>query len=116
MIAAAMTFGYLVSGREVGNKDEIVGVLNYAAALFFVVAVIHTALREQIAAVGITYMEHLYILLYLAIVAVAANVFVVASYPHWQIVQYRNNLMPKVLYWPIFAGGMLLSTLFIFVY
>lgn len=116
MIAAAMTFGYLVSGREVGNKDEIVGVLNYAAALFFVVAVIHTALREQIAAVGITYMEHLYILLYLAIVAVAANVFVVASYPHWQIVQYQNNLMPKVLYWPIFAGGMLLSTLFIFVY
>ena len=116
MIAAIMTFAYLMSGRETGDKDEIVDALNYAAAVFFVVAVIHTALREQIAAVGITYMEHLYILLYLAIVAVAANIFIVARFPGWGIVRYKNNLLPKVLYWPIFAGGMLLSTLLIFVY
>lgn len=116
LIAAAMTFAYLVSGRKVGDNDEIVGALNYAAALFFVVAVIHTALRDQIAAVGISYMEHVYILLYLAIVAVAANIFVVARFPQWGIVRYRDNLAPKVLYWPVFAGVLLLATLVIFVY
>ncbi len=116
LIATIMTFTYLVSDRKPGEADEIVSVLNYAAALFFVIAVIHTALREQIAAVGITYMENLFILLYLSIIAVAANVFAVARYPHWPIVQYKNNIIPKVLYWPVFAGGMLLATLVIFVY
>ncbi len=116
LIAAAMTFAYLISGRRVGDNDEIVGALNYAAALFFVVAVIHTALRDQIAAVGITYMEYIYILLYLAIVAVAVNVFVASRFPDWAIVRYRDNLAPKVLYWPFFAGIMLVSTLATFVY
>ena len=116
MIAAIMTFGYLVSGRREGDNDEIVGALNYAAALFFVIAVIHTALRDQIAAVNITYMEYIYILLYLAIIAVAANIFIVARFPNWAIVRYRNNLIPKALYWPVFAGVMLVVTLIIFVY
>lgn len=115
-IAAMMTFGYLLSGRRVGDDDEIVGALNYAAALFFVVAVIHTALRDQIAAVGITYMEYVYILLYLAIIAVAMNIFFAARFPDWAIVRYQNNLLPKVLYWPLFAGVMLIATLLIFVY
>lgn len=116
LIAAAMTFAYLVSGRQSGQMDEIVNALNYAAALFFVVAVIHTALRDQIAAVGVTYMEYVYILLYVAIVFVAANIFWVARFPDWAIVRYRDNLMPKVLYWPVFAGVLLLATLLIFVY
>jgi len=116
MVAAIMTFGYLVSGRREGDNDEIVSALNYAAALFFVIAVIHTALRDQIAAVNITYMEYIYILLYFAIIAVATNIFIVARYPDWTIVQYRNNLIPKMLYWPIFAGVMLVVTLMIFVY
>jgi hypothetical protein len=116
LIAAVMTFAYLMSGRRVGDNDEIVGALNYAAAIFFVVAIVHTALRDQIAAVGITYMEHIYLLLYIAIVAVAANTFMVARFPLWSIVRYRDNLVPKVLYWPIFAGVMLIATLLIFVY
>ncbi|MEM6528257.1 MAG: Cache 3/Cache 2 fusion domain-containing protein [Chloroflexota bacterium] len=116
LIAAVMTFAYLLSGRQPGNSDEIVSVLNYAAALFFVIAIIHTALRDQIAAVGITYMEYLYILLYVLLISVAANIFMVARFPQWGIVRYKNNLIPKVMYWPVFAGGMLVATLLIFVY
>jgi len=58
----------------------------------------------------------LYILLYLAIIVVAANIFIAARFPDWGIVRYRDNLTPKVLYWPLFAGVMLLSTLVTFVY
>ncbi|MBL8130662.1 MAG: hypothetical protein JNL42_02285 [Anaerolineae bacterium] len=116
LIAAAMTFAYLMSGHEPGKVEQITNALNYAAALFFVVAVIHTALRDQIAAVGITYMEVLYMLLYVAIVAVAANIFAVARRPGWAIVRYRDNIAPKVLYWPVFAGVMLLATVVVFVY
>lgn len=116
LIAAAMTFAYLMSGHEPGKAEQITNALNYAAALFFVVAVIHTALRDQVAAVGITYMEVLYMLLYVAIVAVAANIFAVARRAGWAIVRYRNNIAPKVLYWPVFAGVMLIATLAVFVY
>lgn len=116
VIAAAMMFTYLVAKHQEGDEDEIVGALNYAAALFFVVAVIHTGMRSQIAAVGITYLEYVYILLYLAIVLVAANVFLVARYPDWFIVRYRNNIITKVLYWAVFNGALLLITILLFVY
>ena len=111
-----MMFTYLVAKHQEGDEDEIVGALNYAAALFFVVAVIHTGMRSQIAAVGITYLEYVYILLYLAIVLVAANVFVVARYPDWFIVRYRNNIITKLLYWAVFNGELLLITILLFVY
>lgn len=116
LIAAIMTFTYLISGRRVGDKDEIVSVLNFTAALFFVVVVIHTALRDLVAAVGITYLEYLYVLLYLALLSAAANIFMVARFPDFVVVRYRDNLIPKVLYWPVFTGIMLVSTLLIFVY
>lgn len=115
-IAAVLTFAYLVTRHEPGRNEESINALNFAAALFFVVALIHTALRDRIAAIGITYMEHVFILLYLAIIAVAANIFVVARYPDWWIVRCRDNLLPKVLYWPVFSGAMLLSTLAVFVF
>lgn len=116
LVAAALTFAYLISGREAGRNDEIISALNYSAALFFVVAVIHSALRSQIAAVGITYLEYIYILLYLAIISVVFNMFLMARFPDWLIIRYRNNLTFKVLYWPIFAGIMLIATLLIFIY
>lgn len=115
-IALIMTFAYLLSGRGPGDDEGIISALNYAAAVFFVVAVIHTALRAQIAAVGITYMEYVYILLYLAIIGVAGNSFVRARFPEWGVVSYENNLIPKVLYWPLLAGAMLITTMVIFVY
>lgn len=116
LIAAAMTFAYLLTRHEPGQNHESINALNFAAALFFVVAVIHTALRDRIAAIGITYLELVYILLYLDIIAVAANLFALARFPDWAIIRYRDNLIPKVLYWPVFAGVMLVSTLIIFVF
>ncbi len=115
-IAAVMMFTYLLSRREPGKDEEVVNALNYAAAIFFVVAVIHTGLRDQIAAVGVTYLEYIYLLLYVAIVAVAANIYVVARFPHWGIVSFRENILPKLLYWPVFIGVLLIVTLLTFVY
>ncbi len=114
LIAALMTFGYLLSAHEPGRKEEVANALTYAAAVFFVVAVIHTGLRDQIAAVGITYIEHIYLLLYVALIAVAANMFLLAWHPEWWIIRYRENLVMKVMYWPVFVGVLLVTTLFTF--
>ncbi len=115
VVAALMLFAFLLGERKFGSKEEITNTLNYAAALFFVIAVAHTALRESIAAVGITYMEYLYLLLYVAIVAVGINTFLVANRPNWWIIRYQDNLIPRLLFWPLFTGMLLLATLGVFV-
>ena len=116
VVAGGMLFAFLLNDREVGDKAELVNSLNYAAALFFVIAVAHTALRENIAAVGITYLESLYILLYLAIIGVALNTFLIVKRPNSQLLHYRNNLIPKLAYWPLIMGALLFTTLLVFVW
>jgi polyferredoxin len=49
-----------------------------------------------------------------ALIAVAANMFLLAWHPEWWIIRYRDNLVMKVMYWPVFVGVLLISTLFTF--
>ncbi|MAU12022.1 MAG: hypothetical protein CL607_19525 [Anaerolineaceae bacterium] len=116
MVAAMMLFAFLVNEHDPGEKAELSEALNYAAALFFVIAVAHTALRDGIAAVGLTYLEHLYILLYITIIAIGLNTYVLVKQPKAWIVQYQNNLIVKLLFWPMLIGALLVSTLAVFVY
>lgn len=117
IVAAGMLFAFLLNDRQPGDKEEVVTALNYAAALFFVIAVTHTALRDSIAAVEITYMEYLFILLYLAIIGVAVNTFFVVRTPRiLQFIRFRDNFMVKLLYWPVMIGLLLVATLFTFVF
>lgn len=116
VVAALMLFAFLMNEHRPGEREELTNTLNYAAALFFVIAVAHSALRDGIAAVGLTYMEHLYILLYIAIVAIGMNTFTLVRRPDWWIVSYQENLLIKLLYWPLMTGVLLLSTLLVFVY
>jgi hypothetical protein len=116
VVAAGLMFAFLTSDPKVGDQEEIIATLGFMAALFFVITVAHTALRDSIAAVGITYMEYLYILLYLAIILAAVNAFLVVRRPDIRFFQFRNNLIPKLLFWPMFMGVFMLATLGIFVF
>lgn len=116
VVAAMMLFAFLVNEHDPGEKAELSEALNYAAALFFVIAVAHTALRDGIAAVGLTYLEHLYILLYITIIAIGLNTYVLVKQPKAWIVQYQSNLIVKLLFWPMMIGALLVSTLVVFVY
>jgi hypothetical protein len=115
IVAAGLMFAFFVSDPKVGDQEEIIATLSFMAALFFVITVAHTALRDSIAAIGITYMEYMYILLYLVIILVSINVFVVVRRPDIPLFQFRNNLIPKLLFWPLFMGVFMLATLGIFV-
>ncbi|MFN2199827.1 MAG: hypothetical protein ACK2UO_01415, partial [Caldilineaceae bacterium] len=95
--------------------DEIVTALSYTAALFFVIAVMHATLRESAAAIGLTYLEYLYLFLYVAILLVAANTFLFVRYPNFPFIRYGDNLISKLLYWPTLLIGMLAVTIWIFV-
>mgnify|MGYP001241896052 FL=1 len=114
VVGLLMLFAYLLNERSIGDKEEITSALNFGAALFFVFAVLHTSLRDNIGATGLTYLEYLYVMLYIAIINVAANAFVVVRRPEWAMVSFRSNLIVKVLYFPVFTGALLIITLMVF--
>ena len=114
-VATIMIFGFLLIEHKPDEPEEIVTALTYTAALFFVVAVLHTALRDSAAAIGLTYIEYFYILLYVLTLLVALNAYLVVKYPWLPIVSIGNNLLSKLFFWPTVVGFMLLATLYVFV-
>lgn len=113
IVAVGLLFAFLLYDRTPGDKQELITALNYTAAIFFVIAIIHSGLRESVAAVGITYMEYLYILLYISVVAVSADtfVFVKSNNP-----ESDYSIVPKLIYLPLVGGALLIITLSMFIF
>ena len=116
LVAAALAFAYLMTRRGGGTLEDLLSGLGYIAALFFVVVVTHTALRDNIGAVGITYLELVFILLYVVVGLVVFDAFAVANHPEWWMVRFRHHLPAKLLYWPLISVSLLAATLAVFVY
>ncbi len=116
LVGAAMIFAFLLYDTKPDEPEEIVIALSYTAALFFVIAVMHTALRDDAAAIGLTYLEYFYLLLYVMVIFVAVNTFIVVNRPNHRLIRFENNLITKLLYWPVVVLVMLVATLVIFVY
>jgi hypothetical protein len=120
LIALVMLFGILLLTTRRQDRREPAGwnstnVLAYTAALFFVVIVSHVNLRQQISASGILYLGWFYFLTYLAILLVSINavVFILAS--ERRIIQHEDNLISKLLYWPVLTFALLIITVAVFV-
>ena len=114
IVVMCMIFAVLALPREREIK-EIFSALSYCAAMFFVVAVAHNGLRGKIAAQGMTYLEYGYILMYIAILTVSVDSALFSARANIPLIQYRNNLIPKLLYWPTLLGALLTITFWIFV-
>ena len=114
-VATLMIFGFLLIDQKPDESEEIVTALTYTAALFFVVAVLHSALRENAAAIGLTYLEYFYLLLYVLTLFVALNSFLIVNYPYLPIINIGDNLIAKLLFWPAVVGYMLAVTIYVFV-
>ncbi len=116
IVTAILIFAFLMNGSKPDEPEEIVSALNYSAALFFVIAVLHTALRENAAAIGLTYLEYFYLLLYVLLLGVAANTFLVVRQPQLPFIRFGNNLIAKATFWPLLLGMMTSATLWMFVF
>lgn len=86
-------------------------VLSYCAALFFVLIVSHVSLREKLAATGVIYLEYIYFVIYFVLLGVSINSILLASCIENKFVDYKDNLIFKLLYWPIVLGMLLVITL-----
>jgi hypothetical protein len=115
MVVLSLLYGMLLlvtnnTKRAEQHGSNIAGFLSGASALFFVVMLAHVQLRETLPMAGFIYLEQFYLVAYLVICASAINVFVFRNQllTRFKWLYWRDNLVPKLLYWPailsVFAG------------
>ncbi|SFR92976.1 hypothetical protein SAMN04487846_0728 [Microbacterium sp. cf046] len=104
----------MVIGRNQKRLDQFGvrpgAVLFTCAAYVFAVLVSQNALRNEVRWPSLVYLEGLHVITYFAIVAVAMNSVLLVARPHLGLFKY-GNAWPRILYWPIITGAMLVITL-----
>ncbi len=79
-------------------------VLNICVAMFFVIAFSHIDIRRKIGAEEVFYLEYFYFLIYLTMLWISINSVLFAMGKKITLVQYRDNLISKLLFWPVLLG------------
>ncbi len=85
-------------------------ILQVAAALFFVVIYAQIDLRRRLDAEQIIYMDYFYFTMYFIFITVSANSIVYAHTDQDSLIEYRDNIIPKVLFWPVILGTLFVVT------
>jgi hypothetical protein len=83
-------------------------------ALFFVVLGAQNSLRGEVQAGGLVYLESLYIITYLVILAVAINSMLLVTKPNLGLFRDYDNMWVEVLYWPTILLAMIVITFLTF--
>ena len=120
-VVICLLFAVLVVVTRREEKIKIIGVtastvLAYCAALFFTVVLLHINLRTGLEAPArIVYIEYLYFLIYAAILGVSVNAILFTSRVKIWLVEFRDNLLIELLFWPVFTALLLVISLFVFI-
>jgi hypothetical protein len=84
------------------------------AAFFFAVLFAQNSLRTALQASGFVYLESLYLLSYLAILAVAINSVLLVARPDLRLFREHDNMWAEVSYWPTILLTMVVITVLTF--
>ena len=119
IVVSILLFAVLMISTRKKEMVELYGfsastVLEYCAALFFVLIISHISLRQRFAAEGVVYLEFLYFIMYLAILIISIDAIVLSSNNKYYIIYYKDNLIVKLLYWPVITGLILMITVLFF--
>ncbi|WP_107655292.1 hypothetical protein [Nocardia suismassiliense] len=86
-------------------------IITFSVSTVLVVAVNDNAARTEIGSAGISYIEYWYFTLYVMTLLVALNATMLLHGAFSKAVAWRDNLLPKILFWPLFTGIMFAATL-----
>ena len=87
------------------------GVVQGMAALFFAILLAHITIRNKIPTPHITYLETFYFVIYLLIILLIIVVIMYSRSERYKILNYHDNIVVKVAYWPFLFGLIYLITL-----
>lgn len=117
LVVTILLFAILFLGtRDDLHKGRLGFALDVIAACagFFLVAILlHIALRRDLAARDIFYLEYFYFVTYAMILFVAVN-YVLFTKTSLRLIHYRDDFIAKVVYWPGSQLTLLVFTLMVF--
>ena len=119
LIVSLLLYGVVILSSLRLEKQEvsgfnIFGVLGTSGGFFLTIALMHVDLRSELSGDVLTYLESLYLIAYLLLVLVSLNalLFIATDAVPW--IEYHDNLIPKILFWPLLSGLVLLVTIITF--
>jgi len=115
-VVALQMFSVLIISTKRESLAERLGfnsgvILQVAAALFFVVIYAQIDLRRRLEAEQIMYMDYFYFTMYFIFIIVSANSIIYAHTDENAFIEFRDNLIPKILFWPVVFGIIFLVTI-----
>ncbi len=114
LLGAALIFFLLYSLTK--DKDDksgvtVMGVVQGMVGLFFSLLFAHITIRNRIASPHVTYMETFYFAVYIIIILLIVDVVMFSKNRPVKFIQYKDNLIVKLAFWPIWLGVLLILTL-----
>ena len=115
LVVAALLFAMMLALTDDRDMRDRFGfdaatVVGASSALFFVILVAHVQLRRELPDAGNIYMESFFFVMYLAIVVVVTNTYLFSMRKPIAFILYRDNLIPKALFWPLLIGSLNIIT------
>lgn len=106
----------IIKHKESGENQDFTAleIVSACGAFLFIVIIDQINLRQKIITAGIIYLDYFYFILYIMILLVAINAILFASNIKIDWIDYKNNLIPKLLYWPTNLALLLLVTMLVF--
>lgn len=106
----------IIKHKEGGENLDFTAleIVSACGAFLFIIIIDQINLRQKIITAGIIYFDYFYFVLYIMILLVATNAILFASNIKLDWIHYKNNLIPKLLYWPTNLTLLLLVTLLVF--
>ncbi|WP_329122219.1 hypothetical protein [Streptomyces sp. NBC_01465] len=117
-IAAIMFLALFVYTKD-DNKNPRFGfstwtAISFSVSLLLVVVVDQTQIREIAGDTSLTYLEYFAIAQYIVIMGIFANAILIGSETKFRALEWQDNLLPTLLYWPVLIGLFFVFTLFVF--
>jgi len=118
LLAASLLFALLLTvirdekkSAEIGYSMN--GFIGTSSALLFVVFFAHSNLRQEFQGTTLVYLDFFYIIMYIYMILLNINVYIftVKSATWLTFIHYKDNLIPKILYWPVLLLSLVLATI-----
>lgn len=88
--------------------------LAYYGMLFFIPITAQYAMRREVGAQGITYLDYFYFSSYFALMLVSLNAILINSTASWGWLTWRNNILPKTFFLPIVLSCIMFAMMWIY--
>ena len=118
-VAATMLFFLMVIKSKKEEQSGLFGftaidVVLGCAALFFVLVFEHIGMRHALGSARVMYFEYFYFTLYLTMIFLMVNSVLFAWRKKIPILDYQDNIIPKLAFWPALLGVIFTITLKVF--